>query len=168
MELNRRKHPRISATAFLNMPIRLNPLPPFFGKPLTGRLIDLSAGGLSLLIEELIPQGSVLEATIRFPDQTEFKVIVEVRHAFPKDRKFLHGFEFLTLPAYWSAKIEKMSNDYIDCETRIQSNTSEICHLDCAFYTLCTKAQRREPVFNADIALEMAMETLKNSPLYPK
>jgi len=166
MNENKRKFTRFSATAFLNMPIVLDPLPPFFGDKVKGRLIDMSAGGMSLIISELIPLKSKLHLVMRFPDKTTMKCNIEVRHAQPRDRDFLHGFKFLNLPYYIGNKIDTMSNDYIDCETRIQKKESEICISKCTFYNMCTKSQRKEPVlFDVDMALELAFKTLADSPI---
>ena len=163
---NKRKHKRFRATAFLNMPVVLKPLPPFFGRTIHGRLIDLSAGGMALLIEELIPQKTKLSLTIGFPDRTELKTFVVVRHATLRGRAYIHGFEFINLPSYLENKIDNMSNDYIDCETRIQNKEKEVCRSDCAFYNLCAKPQKKEPVLlDVNMALELAFKTLDESPL---
>jgi len=164
MKVDKRKNHRIAATAFMNMPVTLAPLPPYFGHTLKGRLIDLSSTGMALLINELIPLGTRLEMDLKFPDQTEMGTLVEVKHALPKDRKYLHGFEFLSIPAHLSEKLEKMSHDYIDCEGRIQNEAQEICRTDCSFFSLCKKPQKCEPVFDIDVALELAFRTLDKSP----
>lgn len=161
MEINRRKHKRFSATAFLNVPVVVSPIAPYFGRVLKGKLIDLSSGGMALLIDELIPQGSKLDLMLRFPDQSELQTLVDIKHVFPRGRKYLHGLEFLTIPDYMVKKIESMSSAYIDCENRIQHGENEICVANCSFFNMCTKKERRSPTFNVDIALELAFQTLQ-------
>lgn len=163
--VERRKYKRFSATAFLSMPVTLNPLPPFFGSAVKGKMIDLSAGGLSLLIHEIIPQDSILNLSLTFPDHSKLNTIVCVRHVIPKGRLFMHGIEFLDPPMNMTERITKMSTDYIDCDTRIQTKAAEICKTNCAFFTMCTKEQRIDPVFDPKMSLEIAFQTLEKSPL---
>lgn len=162
---NRRKYTRFSATAFLNRPVLLSPLPPFFGHRVKGKLIDLSAGGMAILIDEIIPQGSKLNLLGTFPDRFKIECIVDVKHVIPRNSKFVHGIEFLNLPALTVEKIEKMSADYIDCENRIAAKISDVCKTDCAFFTLCIKTQKINPVFDPNLVLELAFKSLEDSPL---
>jgi hypothetical protein len=150
---DRRKHKRFSATAFLHTPVYLSPLPPYFGHPVKGKLIDLSAGGLSVLIGEIIPQETFLSLILTFPDNSKIESIIKVRHAVPRGKGYLHGIEFLNPPAYMVEKIDKMSSDYIDCENRIQAAASEVCRMNCAFFTMCNKPQRTELLTNINDGL---------------
>ncbi len=163
MTIERRKHKRFSATAFLKMPVRLTPLAPYFGREVKGELIDLSAGGMALLISDIIPQGTALKITLLFPDHSKIDSIVDVRRVVPHGKKFLIGIEFLDLPGAMEQKIEKMSSDYIDCEGRIQKAEKDVCHTDCAFFSMCTKKQKCDPVFNPDTALEISFSELEKS-----
>jgi hypothetical protein len=162
---DRRKHKRFSATAFLHTPVYLSPLPPYFGHPVKGKLIDLSAGGLSVLIGEIIPQETFLSLILTFPDNSKIESIIKVRHAVPRGKGYLHGIEFLNPPAYMVEKIDKMSSDYIDCENRIQAAASEVCRMNCAFFTMCTKQQRLQPVVDVNASIELAFKALEDSPL---
>jgi hypothetical protein len=159
MSSERRKHTRFSATAFLNRPVYLTPLPPYFGHPVKGKLIDLSAGGMAILINEMIPQETLLNLKITFPDHSVIDSIVKVRRVSEKGRSHVHGIEFLTLTADMAEKIEKMSSDYINCETRIHAGQKEVCHTNCAFFTMCGKKEKLNPVVNID-ALALTFETV--------
>lgn len=164
---NRRKHPRIAATAFLNTPVNVQPLEPFFGHCVKGQIIDLSSGGLALLMDELIPQGTRLALDIHFPDRSNVETTIQVIYALPKGRRFLHGMEFLSLPRIMADKIQNMSTDYIDCENRIRNAAEEICRTNCRFFSMCTKPQRNDPVFNVDVSLELAFKSLEGTVLRP-
>ena len=158
---NRRKHPRFSATAFLNTPVILSPLPPFFGSVIKGKLIDLSASGLSLLIKEVIPVGTNLFLTLRFPDLTVMGCSILVRRMMPRDNGYLHGIEFLDLSSEMKERINKMSHDYIDCESRIQSKTLDVCTRYCSFYSMCLKSHKKEQSLDPIVHLEMIFNTLE-------
>lgn len=164
MNHERRKHKRFAATAFLGMPVTLTPFPPYFGHAVSGELIDLSAGGLAILIDEIIPQSSVLNLSITFPNHSKLECVSRIVRVEARGSKFLHGIEFDTLPTYWEEKIERMSTNYIDCENRIQNKAAEVCRSDCAFFNFCSKPQKINPTVNVDQALEIAFTILNDSP----
>jgi hypothetical protein len=158
----RRKHRRFSATAFLNRAVHLFPLPLYFGHDIKGKLIDLSAGGISILIGELIPQGTFLNLKMTFPDHTVMESVVNAKYVFPRGKQFLHGFEFLTLSPQMAERIAKMSTDYIDCEARIKAEQKEICQSNCAFFTMCNKEEKMELVTEIETTLDLALQEIKD------
>lgn len=134
------------------------PLPPYIGKQVRGKLIDLSAGGMSLLIPQIIPLGTKLRLKLVFPDQTKLECDAEVRHMLPRDRSFLHGLQFDGLAADVSERIGKMSADYIDCEQRILNNHLSPCIGDkCAFFTMCSKQERIDHIQRQEEDLLLTM-----------
>ncbi|MCG3205483.1 MAG: hypothetical protein KCHDKBKB_02204 [Elusimicrobia bacterium] len=160
--MERRKYKRFSATAFLNRPVTLTPVPPFFGKPIKGKLIDLSAGGLSMLIHQIIPQGTHLQLTLVFPDQTRLECETQVKHMLPRDRNYLHGFEFLNIDPSWVTRINDMSSHFIDCERRIQSADINPCiGSQCAFFNMCNKQERVNLLVNIDDELLLNLAVLE-------
>ncbi len=163
--MERRKHKRFSATAFINIPVLLEPLPPYFGNSIKGKLIDLSAGGMAILIDQYIPALTRLSLGMAFPDKTVLDSIIEIKRTIPKDNKYLIGIEFLTISVQAQNRIEAMSAAYIDCESRIRDKVPEICRTDCAFYGMCTKSERLVPVVDLDVALNLVFQKLENSPL---
>jgi hypothetical protein len=152
---NRRRHTRFSPTAFLNRPVLLKPVHPFFGHPVKGKLIDLSAGGMAIFIDEIIPRGAHLTLRVTFPDQFKIETEVDIKYVMPREGKYVHGIEFLSLPAEVAARIDAMSTDYIDCESRIAAAETEICRTQCAFFTMCNKPQKLNPVLDSIPALEL-------------
>jgi hypothetical protein len=157
---NRRRHKRFSATAFLNRPILLLPLPPYFGHAVKGKLIDLSAGGMAILIDEMIPMGTNLSLMATFPDGFKIECAVQVKHQIPREEKYIHGFEFLNLAPVTMEKIEKMSSDYIDCESRIAAHAQEICRTHCAFFTMCNKPEKLDLTFEPSKVLELQFKPI--------
>jgi c-di-GMP-binding flagellar brake protein YcgR len=159
----RRRYKRFTATAFLRMPVHLSPVPPFFGRPVKGQLIDLSACGMALVIDEVIPLNTKLQMSITFPDHTVVQGTGQIRRIVPKGAKYLIGVEFQFVAEEMSARIDKMSTDYIDCETRIAEKKAEVCRMDCAFYSMCQKTQKLNPTLDVDVALELAFKILEES-----
>jgi hypothetical protein len=160
MNQERRKYKRFSATAFLKMPVILSPVPPFFGKAVKGRMIDVSAGGIALVIDEVIPLNTRLNMKMTFPDQTKIDATVQVRRLVPKENgKYLLGMEFTVIADEAKEKIDHMSGDYIDCETRIQEKAVDICRAECSFYSMCNKPCKK-PAVDHQAALELAFQAL--------
>ncbi len=162
--MERRKHPRLSATAFLNRPITLVPIKPFVGRAIKGKLIDLSAGGMAMLISQIIPQGTKLQLTVTFPDRSILKTDIEIVHVMPRDRHYVHGVQFLSLDPMWIDRLTKMSADFIDCEQRIQRNDLNPCTgTSCAFFTMCNKPQRTDLLVGIDDGLLVEFHAVQSS-----
>jgi len=155
---NVRKFKRFSASAFLNIKVKLAPLPPYFGDPTFGHLIDLSAGGLALQVGELIPQHSRWALIVSFPDRTELKAIVQVRHVSKRNQMYLHGLEFLNISELMSTKIDQMATDYLECDERIENKDPKICLENCSFFNVCTKPQRMKPQLNKNLTLDVSLK----------
>jgi len=128
-------------------------------------LIDLSAGGMALLMKEVIPAGTNLFLTVKFPDLTVMGCSVQVKRMMPRDDNYLHGIEFVDLSQEMKDRIEKMSHDYIDCESRIQAKKIDVCTQYCSFYAMCSKAQKKEQSLDPIVHLEMIFNTLEQSVL---
>lgn len=159
--MERRKHRRFAATAFLNRPVTLTPVAPFFGKAIKGKLIDLSAGGLSMLIQQIIPQGTRLHLTITFPDHSHMESDIEVVRTMPRDRNYVIGLEFLNLDLSWVERIETMSAQYIECEQRIQATELTPCiGKACTLFDMCNKSERTNLLINVDEELLLNMAVL--------
>jgi len=165
MQVERRRTKRIAATAFLNRSVEVAPLPPFFGRKTKGKLIDLSSGGMAILIGDLIPQESMLRLRMTFPDHTIFEAVARVVRSVPKGRDFLHGLEFLSVAGDMERRIERMSADFIDCESRIRSGETPACRAECAFFPMCHKPEKLAPPELAPIALQL--ETVAQKPALP-
>ncbi len=140
----RRKYKRFSAVSFAKAQIKLLPCPPLFGDPATGYLVDLSAGGMGLMLPDLIPRKIFLKMTLALPGAAAIKSVVSVRHVVKRGAYFLHGFEFLNPSPEVTDQIEKFTQDYLACEDRIRASAPEVCVEGCSFYAVCTKKQRRD------------------------
>ena len=80
-------------------------------------------------------------------------------------KKFLHGIEFLDLSDEMKNRIELMSQSYIDCEARIEDNQPEICRADCPFYSMCVKSEKRPPINDPHVLLELVFKRLEETPI---
>ncbi|MCB4755921.1 MAG: PilZ domain-containing protein [Elusimicrobia bacterium] len=155
-----RRHPRFKSTAFRGVPVHLKPLPPYFGTPTEGHLVDLSAGGMAVLMGERIPTDTNLQMELTFPDHSVLGCKVRIRRAVPQKDLTLIGIEFLDLPDYMQAKITRMTKDFLDCDIRIKARVKDICQLDCAFFNICDKREKVRLTKKLDTALKMKLKPL--------
>jgi c-di-GMP-binding flagellar brake protein YcgR len=64
---NRRKHPRISQTLSVSYSV-VKARPP---KNFSGKTVDISEGGLKLVLDEKLPSGTCIELQILLPDSAQ-------------------------------------------------------------------------------------------------
>jgi|GEM_PF-5019978 len=152
---DRRKFLRFRSTVFSGIQVHLSPLPPFFGVNVDGILIDLSAGGMALQIPELIPDKTKLQLELMFPDHSVLRSNVNIRRVQKTKTGFLIGIEFLDLPDFMAKKINRMSRDFLDCESRIKARAASICLPECAFFSMCDKTQKKDLVKNMDASIHI-------------
>ena len=137
-----RKYMRFSASTFINAEVCLVPIRPLLGDPASGVLVDLSAGGMGVLLHELIPRNIFLKLMLTFSDHSKIESIVKVRYVKWKSPWYFHGFEFLNPAPEVIERIDSMAKDYLACEDRIEKHFDQICMQGCAFAQLCTKKER--------------------------
>src|SRR5882672_7919378 len=98
LQTERRKYQRFSSTAFLGTPLHLTPVPPFFGSPIDGQVIDLSGGGMAVLIREVLPAKTKLFMELKFPGGMILSCTVSIRRTAACTGGYLTGIEFLDMP----------------------------------------------------------------------
>jgi len=157
---DQRRYPRFKSSAFLGVPVQVKPLPPFFGNPTKGQLVDLSAGGMAVLIEEMIPKDTKLQLELTFPDHSVLESKVRICYAVGKEGGFLIGLEFKEIPDFMREKISRMTGDFLDCEKRIRLEEKKLCRLECAFFNICDKPQKTKMQKELDTTLHMKLEEL--------
>ncbi len=155
----RRSFPRFKTRAFLGFPIKLKPLPPFFGTPLMGQLIDLSPNGMAILIGEEIPVGTDLELQLTFPDRAVLDSNVRIRHVLSHKGRFLIGIEFIDLADFLQVKLERITKDFLECEDKIKIRAPEICRLDCSFFNICDKMQKLQATHKLDEVFQLKLKS---------
>jgi hypothetical protein len=141
------------------------PVLPFVGPTIEGALVNLSAGGMALLLDTdaraaRLVKGARLRVHFRLPGLplTECKALIT--HARP-DRAsgwMRLGLRFISAPARLADRINKMVTDDETCDARVRDNGDTRCDLACSFHSLCHKPFRLLGVAGAqfEIALQSA------------
>lgn len=138
-----RKHRRVGSNAFEGIPVVLTPAPPFFGEPVDGKMVDLSGGGLAVLLKEAVPVKTKLKLWMVVTGREAITCTVSVRRVSAKGGAYLTGLQFLDLNEVVAADLAKLSGDYDACEERIREEQTPVCVPTCAFLTLCDKPQKQ-------------------------
>jgi len=137
-----RKHRRVGSGAFEGIPVVLKPAPPFFGEPVEGKMVDLSGGGLAVLLKEAMPVKTKLKLWMVITGREAITCTVSVRRVSAKDGAYLTGLQFLDMAEDVATDLAKLSSDYDACEVRIRQEETPVCVPTCAFLALCDKPQK--------------------------
>lgn len=161
-EAEKRKFQRFRSTAFLGTPLLLKAVPPFFGEPIEGQVVDLSGGGMAILIKDALPANTKMKMELTFPNKIKLGCLVMVRRTSSCLGGYLTGIEFLDMPDEMINKIDRMANDCNACDARIlDKEETEICQLECSFMSICDKHQKLKPELTLNHAIEMQLKPLE-------
>jgi hypothetical protein len=99
---------------------------------------------MALLLPKLLPELTFWGLHISFADHSEIETVVQIRHAIPQKDKFVHGFQFVSIPSYLGGQVELMARDYSSCEERIKVKAPDVCRAACTMFDYCAKPQKRQ------------------------
>lgn len=148
-----RQYERYIVPEMVKMAVSLSPLSPAQGETHEGKLLNVSMGGMALLLPKRLPDMTYWALRISIANQSEIETVVQIRHSMPQKDMFVHGIQFVDIPSYLGTQVENFSRDFFSCEDRLKAATkaadavkaaAEICRLDCGLFTYCTKPQKRK------------------------
>ena len=138
----RRKHSRMPAIHNLVKPIELLFAPPAEVTTVPAVLMDLSAGGMSLLTFVPIETGTSVRAEIDFRGLRVNTAVGKVVWSAPKDESWRLGIRFSEISKPEAKKINNMAIDFTDCETKLAAGAGDVCFRGCRYWKLCEKEQK--------------------------
>ncbi len=104
-------------------------------------LTNLSAGGMSLVMFSEPPHARKLVMILSLPG-LEVPLEAKVVRVNEKGQTYNVGISFLKISKKHQSQINRLAQDYGDCETRIGLGLPEACAPDCTFHHLCMKTQK--------------------------
>ena len=142
---DRRQHHRFPVCEGMAEPITIN-----FGdedaskspKNQPALLVNLSAGGMSLILFLEPPRTKKLEMILTLPGLNNVPIEGRVVRINEKGQTFNIGIAFSKIAKKHQDQITCMAQDNMDCETRIELKLPEACVATCKFNALCGKAQK--------------------------
>ena len=105
-------------------------------------LTNLSAGGMSLLMFLEPPHARKFDMVLSLPGLSHVPIEAKVVRVLPKGQTYNVGIEFTKISKKHQNLILSMSQDHLDCETRIMLKLPEVCVKTCTFNALCGKPQK--------------------------
>lgn len=136
--LNKRRHPRFPVIKDFGHAVSIGTEKETF----PGIILNLSAGGMLLLMYCDIPVNAEVSLMINIPKMETKKILGRVIRSKFKNTMWEIGLEFIEIDTLDSKKINRMAIDFNDCETKIALGALDICKKECSYYVLCDKKQK--------------------------
>jgi hypothetical protein len=107
-------------------------------------LVNLSAGGMSLVTFLAPPHAKVFKMTLTVPGLDHLPIEGKVVRVDKKGETFNVGIQFTKIAQKYVRQIAHMAEDDQDCHTRIALQLPEVCVPTCRFHLLCNKPQKAQ------------------------
>ena len=134
--LNRRKYSRLPVIKNVAKELFISTDKGFF----QGLIINLSAGGLLLLMYSDLPLGSQVCLIFDYPPLETEPIFGEVvRSVQTKALVREIAIKFTSISTMDSKKINRLAIDYTDCENKIILGALDVCRKECSYYNFCEK-----------------------------
>ncbi|MCR4663455.1 MAG: PilZ domain-containing protein [Endomicrobiaceae bacterium] len=134
--LNRRKYSRLPVIKNVAKELFVSTDKGFF----QGLIINLSAGGLLLLMYSDLPVGSPVCLLFDYPPLETEPIFGEVIRS-TKTKALIRevAIKFTEISTIDSKKINRLAIDYTDCENKITLGALDVCRKECSYYNFCEK-----------------------------
>lgn len=107
-----------------------------------GLLVDLSAGGMSLLTFNSLPLGTPINLCIDLPGLKTHHLMGKVVWSVPKGEMWRVGITFNQIDPIDFRHINRMAFDFSDCETKLALGVKDVCFEKCSYIKMCRKPQK--------------------------
>ena len=134
--LNRRKYSRLPIIKNVAKEMFISTDKGFF----RGLIINLSSGGLLLLMYADLPVGTQVCLLFDYPPLETDSIFGEVIRS-TKTKALVReiAIKFTTISNIDAKKINKLAIDYNDCEKKIILGVLDVCSKECSYYNFCEK-----------------------------
>ena len=105
-------------------------------------LVNLSAGGMSLLLFTEPPRTKRLQMVLNLPGLKHIPIEGRIVRMHEKGRTYNLGIAFTKISKANQRRINLMAQDHMDCRIRIALRLPEVCVPKCRFHSLCDKAHK--------------------------
>lgn len=102
-------------------------------------ICDLSAGGIALLTSADFKVGSIFELVLQLSDLRTKPIKCEVVRCENRPEINKVAMRFLKICEEDKKHINKIAQDYSDCETKLALGVRDVCLKTCHYYKLCNK-----------------------------
>ncbi len=136
----RRKHPR------LPLHLSVAKLVDFkcdgLDQPAPAILVDLSAGGLSMIAFALPHLTKNVTFRLDLPGIVNAQLHGKIVRAHKKGETYQVAIAFNEFKEEWAGLVAKLSKAYNVCEDRLSQGDRRFCFKQCSFFALCQKDEK--------------------------
>ena len=134
--INRRKFSRLPIIKNVAKEIFVSTDRGFF----QGLIINLSSGGLLVLMYEDLPVGTQVCLVFDYPPLETDTIFGEVIRS-TKTKALVReiAIKFTNISTIDAKKINRVAIDYTDCENKITLGALDVCRKECSYYNFCEK-----------------------------
>ncbi|MFW6172298.1 MAG: PilZ domain-containing protein [Elusimicrobiota bacterium] len=141
---DRRRHRRVPLTLSIAEPINIELSTDTYEGSIPGLLVNLSAGGMALIVFHELPKDSTIEFRLNFLDVDE-----DMRGKIKYEKKkfedtYLVGVEFEKVNKKLKKVLEDMAEDHDICDIRYIIDPENACFPDCSYRPVCGKRIKKE------------------------
>ena len=134
--INRRKYSRLPIIKNVAKEMFVSTDRGFF----QGLIINLSSGGLLVLMYEDLPVGTQVCFLFDYPPLETEPIFGEVvRSTQTKAIVREVAIKFTKINTLDTKKINRLTIDYTDCENKIMLGALDVCNKKCSYYNFCEK-----------------------------
>jgi hypothetical protein len=112
------------------------------GKLIQGVIMDLSAGGMSILGYANIIVNSEIKIAIDIKNLKTKNITGRAIWTKAEYNMYKTGIRFTDIDPIDFININRMGADCADCDTKITSGIKDVCFPSCNFYGLCNKSHK--------------------------
>jgi len=109
---------------------------------LPGIITHVSASGLALFSFTPVQLGTQLFMTLNLPGVDNVKIIGMAVRVEQKGESYLAGIKFIKIPHMAKTQINRIANDFNDCELKLSFGIQDVCTRSCSYFLLCEKPQK--------------------------
>lgn len=135
----RRKHKRIAVIEGIAEPVEIHFPPPFYQDPIVGQIINISSGGLGLVVVEPLPKFFTFSLYISLRGIEPFEIKGKVIRLENIDGHYIAGISFTEIDEPTVEMLDLISDDYNKCRKKRAEGDKFYCFEECMFGTLCDK-----------------------------
>ncbi len=144
MNKERRKYKRLPLTISISAPIRIELHTDRYDGVIPGILVNLSAGGMALLVFHYLPEESRVDFNLDFMGVKADLSGKIVREEKKFDETYMVGIEFEKVAGELEELVEKMAEDHDICQVRYLIDPQKACFPDCSFRELCGQVIKKD------------------------
>lgn len=133
--LNRRRHPRMPILKDIAKEVYISTDTGFF----PGIIMNLSSGGMMLMLYCDLAVNTEVCLVFDFPGFETSQIFGKIVRLVKRAVIWETAIQFTRISEHDENLLNKLAEDYVDCENKITLGAVDVCTKNCSYYGLCDK-----------------------------